>query len=80
MARTATKLVAVDSKQVSNDAAQVISFEEPYIVAVEIEGTSPILFHRWSCEDVAAKAEAKKNSKAKKTDNVESYVYRNEKN
>lgn len=70
-----TKLQALHP--VSNDAAQSISFEEPYIVAVAIEGTAPILFHRWSCEDVAEKANAKKNSKAKKTDNVESYVYRN---
>lgn len=80
MAKSAAKLVALDSAQVSNDAAEPISFEEPYIVAVAIEGTAPILFHRWSCEDVAAKSAAKKNSKAKKTDNVESYVYRNELN
>lgn len=64
---------------VTNDAAQPISFEEPYVVQVTIEGTAPLLFHRWSCEDVAEKAKAKKNSKTKKTDNVESYVYRNKK-
>lgn len=63
---------------VTNDAAMAISFEEPYIVSVKIEGTAPILFHRWSCEDVQAKADAKKNSRAKKVDNVESYVWRNE--
>lgn len=73
-----TKLQAIHP--ITNDAAQAISFEEPYIVGVAIEGTAPILFHRWSCEDVAEKAAAKKNSKAKKTDNVESYVYRNEQN
>lgn len=78
MSQAATKLVALDS--ISNDASQAISFEEPYIVAVAIEGTAPILFHRWSCEDVAEKAKAKKNSKAKKTDNIEAYVYRNELN
>jgi hypothetical protein len=76
MPRAATKLVAVEP--VSNDAAATIAFEEPYVVAVAIEGTAPILFHRWSCEAVAEKANAKKNSKAKKTDNIESYVYRNE--
>lgn len=65
---------------VTNDAAMAISFEEPYIVSVKIEGVAPILFHRWSCEDVAEKSAAKKNSKAKKTDNVESYVYRNGQN
>lgn len=37
---------------------------------------APILFHRWSCEAVAEKASAAKGSAAKKTDNVESYVYR----
>jgi hypothetical protein len=37
-----------------------------------------MLFHRWSCESVAEKASAKKGSKAKKTDDVESYIYRNE--
>ena len=50
----------------------------PYVVEVEIEGTSPVLFHRWSCEDVEAKATAAKNSKAKKTDNIEAYLYRDE--
>lgn len=65
---------------ITNDAAQDISFEEPYIVTFKIEGVSPLLFHRWSCEGVAEKSAAKKNSKAKKTDNVESYVYRNERN
>lgn len=64
---------------VTNDAAEPISFEEPYMVRIQVEGTAPILFHRWSCEDVKAKSDAKKNSKAKKSDNVESYVYRNEK-
>jgi hypothetical protein len=63
---------------VSNDAAQSIAFEEPYSVSFAVEGTAALLFHRWSCEDVAEKAAAKKNSKAKKTDNTESYVWRNE--
>ena len=34
------------------------------------------MFHRWSNEAVAEKASAAKNSKGKKTDNIESYVYR----
>lgn len=42
-----------------------------------IEGTEDILFHRWSNEDVDAKSKAAKNSKARKTDNYEAYVYRN---
>lgn len=63
-------------ESLSNDAEFHIDTERPYVASVEIEGTSAILFHRWSNEDVAAKAKAAKNSKAKKTDNVDSYVYR----
>jgi len=47
-------------------------------VTFTLEGTSAMLFHRWSNEAVAEKAAAAKNSAAKKTDNVESYVYRDE--
>lgn len=61
---------------VTNDAAEDIGFSVPYIAHVTIEGTAALLFHRWSNEAVASKAAAAKNSKAKKTDNVESYVYR----
>jgi len=61
---------------VSNDAAEDIASGTPYTVAVKIVGTAPLLFHRWSNEAVAEKAAAAKGSKTKKTDNVESYVYR----
>lgn len=62
----------------TNDAATEIEFGIPYLVEVAISGTAPMLFHRWSCDAVAEKAKAAKGSKAKKSDNVESYVYRNE--
>lgn len=61
---------------VSNDAKSAILLNAPYVVEVKIEGVSPILFHRWSCESVAEKAAAKKGSATKKTDDIESYVYR----
>lgn len=60
----------------SNDAEALLLHELPYVVEVVIEGTSPILFHRWSTEAVEAKAKAAKGSTARKTDDVESYVYR----
>ncbi len=60
----------------TNDAAALIAAGAPYVATVTLQGTSAILFHRWSNEDVAAKGAAAKNSAAKKTDNVESYVYR----
>lgn len=63
---------------VSNDAESTIGMETPFTVEVQIKGTTPFLFHRWSNEDVLEKSLAKKNSKMKKTDNVESYVFRNE--
>ena len=72
MAKT-TKLVEA---QVSNDGEAAIAASMPYIATVKIEGVAPILFHRWSCEDVELKAAAAKGSKAKKEDNVEAYLYR----
>lgn len=68
--------IAYNEEQVSNDGA--FSLLNPYIAEVELTGSSPILFHRWSCDDVETKANAAKNSKVKKTDNIESYLYRNE--
>ncbi len=65
---------------VSNDAKDVIEMEIPFTVEVEIQGTTPFLFHRWSNEAVAAQQAAKKNSKVKKSDNTESYVFRNDNN
>lgn len=70
------KIVSINN--VTNDAAVDISFSVPYLVDVTITGASAMLFHRWSCDAVAEKAAAAKNSKAKKSDNVESYVYRND--
>ena len=63
---------------VSNSAAETIESGMPYTANVKIEGVADILFHRWQCEAVEAKSLAAKGSKAKKTDNVESYVYRDE--
>lgn len=47
-----------------------------YQVKVTIEGVAPILFHRYDIMSVERKAVAKKGSETKKTDDVESYVYR----
>lgn len=63
---------------VSNDAEVDIVAGAPFTASVRIMGTAALLFHAWSNEAVAEKAAAKKGSTAKKTDNVESYVYRNE--
>lgn len=59
---------------VSNDASDLLI--QPFLATVSVRGTADLLFHRWSNEAVEAKAKAAKNSKAKKTDDLESYVYR----
>jgi len=53
-----------------------IDLDQPYRVEVTITGDAPILFHRWQSDAVEIKAKAAKGSAAKKTDNVESYVWR----
>src|ERR1019366_5783652 len=62
--------------QVSNGASDQVAMSQPYIARVTIAGVVPLLLHAWNTESVAEKAAATKNSKAKKTDDVESYVYR----
>jgi hypothetical protein len=61
---------------VTNGGAETIEGSAPYIAHIRIEGSTPFLFHRWVVEAVAEKAKAAKGSKAKKSDDLESYVYR----
>ena len=63
-------------RDVTNGGEDAVAQGIPYIATVAIQGSADILFHRWNNEAVAEKAKAAKNSKAKKTDNIESYVYR----
>ena len=72
------RLGTVGGEAPSNGAENLIELEQPYIASVELTGTADMLFHRWNCEAVEAKANAAKNSKVKKTDDVESYVWRND--
>ncbi len=75
--KSATALKGIGPEATSG-ADEAISFSEPYIVELQLQGSADILFHRWNVEAVAEKAAASKGSRAKKTDNVESYCYRNE--
>jgi hypothetical protein len=63
---------------VSNGGERMIEHTMPYSIAATIVGTADFLFHRWNVESVAEKAGANKGSKAKKTDDIESFVYRND--
>lgn len=68
------KIVAL--KEPTSGANDTISHGKPFSVVVTVEGAADILFHRWNAESVDAKGAAAKGSKAKKTDDVETYVYR----
>ena len=61
---------------VSNAGEKTIALDRPYRVAVTITGDAALLFHRWQSDAVDAKARAAKGSAARKSDNVESYVWR----
>ena len=67
-----------ERNEVTNGGAAVIKFSEPYRVSFQLTGTSDLLFHRWNSQAVDEKAKAAKNSKAKKSDDIESYVYRDD--
>lgn len=64
--------------EVTNGGSDSIAHGEPYSVSVTVEGSADFLFHRWNAEAVDTKALAVKGSKSKKTDDIESYVYRTE--
>lgn len=76
MAKSNLKVVS----ETTNGGKSAIEQGLPYAISVKVQGASDMLFHRWNCEAVSAKASAAKNSAAKKNDDVESYVWRNEKN
>ena len=70
------EVTAYNESQIRNDAD--LSPNQPFSARVRLQGVQDILFHRWSNEDVQAKAEAKKGSEEKKRDNPEAYIYRND--
>lgn len=72
------KPTEIGGQSPTNGALDAIEVTAPYIVTARLVGVADILFHRWNVEEVEAKGRAAKGSKAKKTDNIESYVYRNE--
>lgn len=77
-AAATAQIIAIGGTAPTDGGDEAISYQEPFTVEISIEGTADILFHRWNVEAVDEKAAAAKGSKAKKTDNIESYVYRDE--
>jgi len=64
--------------EVTNGGKVAIEYAVPYMASVVIVGVVDLIFHRWNVEGVESKARAAKGSKAKKSDDLESYVYRDE--
>ena len=50
---------------ISNGGKRIIDMTIPYRVEVEIKGEADLLFHRWNCEAVEAKAKAAKDADAR---------------
>jgi len=73
------RLTEIGGESPSNGAESSIEMQKPYRVLVELVGTCPMLFHRWNNESVASKANAKKGSTEKKTDDTASYMWKDDK-
>jgi len=69
-----TSIPSVATKEAGNGS--VVALDASYAVEVVLVGTAAILFHRWDDASVERKSKAAKGSQAKKSDDVESYVYR----
>jgi len=72
------EVISLGGQVPTNGAEEIILFEEPYIATVRITGSADYIYHAWNVEAVEAKGRAAKGSKAKKTDDLESYVYRSD--
>lgn len=80
-AATVTKLKDRPTSSISEPTGagnRDIELSLPYRVQVSLEGSADILLHRWNADAVEEKAKAAKGSAAKKSDNTESYVYRDD--
>lgn len=71
-------MINKNEETTTNGAKESIEYSMPYIASITIQGSSDLLFHRWNCEEVEAKSSSAKGSKARKSDNIETFVYRNE--
>lgn len=60
----------------TNGANNIINNGFPFIARTTIEGVSDFLYHRWNCEAVEEKQKTAKGSKSRKSDDIETFVYR----
>lgn len=71
-------ITAIGGDAPTNGAAVIIDASRPYVARVTVRGVADFLFHRYQADSVEAKGKAAKGSAAKKSDDVDSYVYRTE--
>jgi hypothetical protein len=76
--KTAQKNRITELGDPTNGAESSVEMQQPYRVLVELVGVCPLLFHRWNNESVEAKSKAKKGSIEKKTDDTESFMWKDE--
>lgn len=72
-------LVIKEMSDVRNSGQFALEFLKPYTARVTIQGTADIIFKRWNTEQVDIRSASKKGSKIRMEDDVESYVWRDEK-
>jgi hypothetical protein len=73
-----TQRLALDETQTTNGAKELIEQGFPYRMTVTITGTAPLLLHAWNTRSVEEKGAAAKGSRQKRTDDLESYAYRDD--
>lgn len=76
--KLASRVGVIGGSVPTNGAAATIATGEPFTLDATLHGVADLIMHRWNCEAVDSKSKAAKGSKAKKSDDVESYVYRND--
>jgi hypothetical protein len=76
LAKKSADVIAIGGESPTNGAESVYNAQMPYVATVIVTGVADFLYHAWNVEAVEAKANAAKGSRAKKTDDLESYVYR----
>jgi len=77
-ATSAAEVIELGGQVPTNGGQETIEMSFPYIAEVTICGVADYIFHAWNVESVEAKSNAARGSKAKKTDDLESYVYRDD--
>ncbi len=73
---TALERASIPSVATKANGNGLAAFDASYAVEVVLVGTAPILFRRYDDVSVERKARTAKNSQSRKSDDVESYVYR----